>query len=627
MAIPRTDIELTTVIQAAVQAMLSQIREEFWDGVGPSNGSGENPPPVTIHTWLECFNQQNPQPSHVHTVHRRVSSCCQKLLQVWPDWPPLTRKPDTSSHVFAITQNQTTNISEELPGISSIRDVEYDIELLPEQSLLQKLLIAYLQLSGHVVLAEGITMDPAKVEAVTKWPRPTSETEARSFLGISWSLSRSSEDRATTRFSHDTDDSYSAASCLFIHDLYLSLLYYFIRSLSNCAQPYFFSCFLRQMAIPRTDIELTTVIQAAVQAMLSQIREEFWDGVGPSNGSGENPPPVTIHTWLECFNQQNPQPSHVHTVHRRVSSCCQKLLQVWPDWPPPTRKPDTSSRVFAITQNQTTNISEELPGISSIRDVEYDIELLPEQSLLQKLLIAYPQVVEGFSRLALPLTKLTRKDEKLYGSKSERRSLKNEIVQLHGTPSAIVSDKDPRFTFRILETHTRQEGYTNKLSRPLKLSAKLSCFLESIAYEWRQTSHKYHSFHDVSYPHDQIHEDLSHLNEPEAILNCQDRVLGDGILGKRDVLRMRATLRLTLLYGLPHIHEEFRDGIGPSNGSGENPPPVTIHTRFERFNKQNPHSFDNAAAPKDAENRISQLEEILMFSRQGWLCISLKATS
>ncbi|GJU57265.1 hypothetical protein Tco_1235031 [Tanacetum coccineum] len=46
---------------------------------------------------------------------------------------------------------------------------------------------------------------------------------------------------------------------------------------------------------------------------------------------------------------------------------------------------------------------------------------------------------------------------------------------------------------------------------------------------------------------------------------------------------------------------------------GENPPSVTIHTWLERFNKQNPHSFDNAAAPKDAENRISHLEEILMF--------------
>nr|GEZ95931.1 putative reverse transcriptase domain-containing protein [Tanacetum cinerariifolium] len=31
---------------------------------------------------------------------------------------------------------------------------------------------------GHIVSAEGITMDPAKVEAITKWPRPTSVTEA-----------------------------------------------------------------------------------------------------------------------------------------------------------------------------------------------------------------------------------------------------------------------------------------------------------------------------------------------------------------------------------------------------------------------------------------------------------------
>nr|GFB30596.1 putative reverse transcriptase domain-containing protein [Tanacetum cinerariifolium] len=30
---------------------------------------------------------------------------------------------------------------------------------------------------GHIVSAEGITMDPAKVEAITKWPRPTSMTE------------------------------------------------------------------------------------------------------------------------------------------------------------------------------------------------------------------------------------------------------------------------------------------------------------------------------------------------------------------------------------------------------------------------------------------------------------------
>lgn len=37
---------------------------------------------------------------------------------------------------------------------------------------------------GHIVSEEGISMDPEKVEAITKWPRPMSVTEIRSFLGL-----------------------------------------------------------------------------------------------------------------------------------------------------------------------------------------------------------------------------------------------------------------------------------------------------------------------------------------------------------------------------------------------------------------------------------------------------------
>ncbi|GKA69575.1 putative nucleotidyltransferase, ribonuclease H [Tanacetum coccineum] len=37
---------------------------------------------------------------------------------------------------------------------------------------------------AHIVSADGITMDPAKVEAITKWPRPTTVIEVRSFLGL-----------------------------------------------------------------------------------------------------------------------------------------------------------------------------------------------------------------------------------------------------------------------------------------------------------------------------------------------------------------------------------------------------------------------------------------------------------
>nr|GFA81567.1 hypothetical protein [Tanacetum cinerariifolium] len=44
------------------------------------------------------------------------------------------------------------------------------------------------------------------------------------------------------------------------------------------------------------------------------------------------------------------------------------------------------------------------------------------------------------------------------------------------------------------------------------------------------------------------------------------------------------------------IREEFRTSSGPSDAGG-NPPPVTIHTWLERFNKQKPHSFEKATAP------------------------------
>ncbi|MCI56952.1 RNA-directed DNA polymerase (Reverse transcriptase), partial [Trifolium medium] len=37
---------------------------------------------------------------------------------------------------------------------------------------------------GHVISSEGITVDPAKVEAVLQWSTPESVTEIRSFLGL-----------------------------------------------------------------------------------------------------------------------------------------------------------------------------------------------------------------------------------------------------------------------------------------------------------------------------------------------------------------------------------------------------------------------------------------------------------
>ena len=37
---------------------------------------------------------------------------------------------------------------------------------------------------GHVVAKEGITVDPAKIEAVLQWSQPKNVSEIRSFLGL-----------------------------------------------------------------------------------------------------------------------------------------------------------------------------------------------------------------------------------------------------------------------------------------------------------------------------------------------------------------------------------------------------------------------------------------------------------
>nr|GEY25825.1 zinc finger, CCHC-type, retrotransposon Gag domain protein [Tanacetum cinerariifolium] len=71
------------------------------------------------------------------------------------------------------------------------------------------------------------------------------------------------------------------------------------------AQPYFFSCLIRQMVNTRTDVDLSAAVQNALQTLLPQIHEEFRTSSRPSD-VGRNPPPVTIHTWLKRFNKQKP---------------------------------------------------------------------------------------------------------------------------------------------------------------------------------------------------------------------------------------------------------------------------------------------------------------------------------
>ena len=63
------------------------------------------------------------------------------------------------------------------------------LEILREKRLYAKLSkcefwLEEVNFLGHVISGQGISVDPAKVEAVLKWERPKTVTEIRSFVGL-----------------------------------------------------------------------------------------------------------------------------------------------------------------------------------------------------------------------------------------------------------------------------------------------------------------------------------------------------------------------------------------------------------------------------------------------------------
>nr|GFB27425.1 retrotransposable element Tf2 [Tanacetum cinerariifolium] len=130
-----------------------------------------------------------------------------------------------------------------------------------------------------------------------------------------------------------------------------------------------------------------------------------------------------------------------------------------------------------------------------------------------------------------------------------------EIVRLHGTPSAIVLDRDPRFTSRFWKGLQKAWGTRLKFSTAFHPQADgqsertiqtLEDMLRSCALEWTGNwddyiclvefaynnswhasikGYKYHPLHVISYPLDRIRTDLFYVEEPEAILDRQDKVM------------------------------------------------------------------------------------------------------
>ncbi|KAI3754417.1 hypothetical protein L1987_54200 [Smallanthus sonchifolius] len=63
------------------------------------------------------------------------------------------------------------------------------LEVLRTETLYAKFLkcefwLSEVQFLGHIINADGIQVDPFKIEAISKWETPKSQTEVRSFFGL-----------------------------------------------------------------------------------------------------------------------------------------------------------------------------------------------------------------------------------------------------------------------------------------------------------------------------------------------------------------------------------------------------------------------------------------------------------
>nr|GFA27464.1 putative reverse transcriptase domain-containing protein [Tanacetum cinerariifolium] len=157
-------------------------------------------------------------------------------------------------------------------------------------------------------------------------------------------------------------------------------------------------------------------------------------------------------------------------------------------------------------------------------------ERLNENSNVGERVIEGPEMIEVTNaKVAVAKEKLkeARTRQKSYADK-HRRSLEfqtGDHVFLKVSPArgvrrfGIKGKLSPRF-IRPFEILDRVGEVSYRLALPPQLSHVHDVFHVSLL-----KGYKYHPLHVISYPLDQIRTDLSYVEEPEAILDRQDRVM------------------------------------------------------------------------------------------------------
>nr|GEX50474.1 putative reverse transcriptase domain-containing protein [Tanacetum cinerariifolium] len=464
-------------------------------------------------------------------------------------------------------------------------------------------------------LPDGITMDPAKVEAITKWSRPTTVTEVRSFFRLAGYYQRFMEELKRRLVSshvltlpsgrggyqiyidalkkglgcvlmqHDKVIAYASRQLkpyeenYLIHDLELGVVYHpgkdnVVADTLSRKNSRTMACLKVQPEIIKDlklmEVELVIHGSEGYIASLKikpklilQIKEaqkedgKLWSVVQNMKKGKQEEFRVDEHGVIWYGNR---------LCVSDVSSLREAVLS------------EAQSSPFSIHPG-STKMYRDLKQILWWNGIKQDVARFVAKCLMcQQVKIKHQHASGLLQPLDIPtwkwdqismefvmgLTRTFKKNDAIwvvvdrltksayffsiqqgYSVRKLVEIFQQEIVRLHGTPASIVLDRDPRFTSRFWKVSpcrgVRCFGLKGKLSPRFVGPFKILDRIREVSYRLvlppqlsnvHNVSHvsllrgyNYYPYHVVQYMFDKIHEDLSFAEEPEAILDRQERVM------------------------------------------------------------------------------------------------------
>nr|GFB04580.1 putative nucleotidyltransferase, ribonuclease H [Tanacetum cinerariifolium] len=297
-------------------------------------------------------------------------------------------------------------------------------------------------------------MDPAKVEAITKWPRPTSVTETRFHLDeddVLWQGTRlcipndATLREALLTEAHSSPFSVHPGSTKMYHDL---------------KQHFWWSCMKRDVA--------------TFVSRYPRFTSRFWKGLQKAWGTGLN--------FSTAFHPQTDGQSErtIQTLEDMLRSCALEWTGNWDDY----------ICLVEFSYNNSWHASIKYALFEMLYGRKFRAPICWDQ--------VRERVIKGPEMIEVTNAKVAVTKEKL---KEARTLSPARGVRRFGIKGKL----SPRFIgpFEILD---RVGEVSYRLALPPQ-------------------GYKYHPLHVISYPLDQIRTDLSYVEEPEAILDRQDRVM------------------------------------------------------------------------------------------------------